>query len=154
MERKKEKTRSEIAFKLSEKTKALVNGYVKAEDTTLSRWMRVLIREYLIEQKVLDKDGNLINGWGDPSKMKKRNCPHHLAVGFDAVVGIAVFKDSPLFIGFKHYSAGNSPDATNMSALLRFLVDRELRRAGVLRQNGELTAAWKGKIGITQKVAA
>jgi len=142
---KSKTTRSEIAFTISARTKAYARMYAKSKHLDLSKFMRGLIEEYLVEKKVLNPHGELINGWGDPSKMKEKSCPRD-GQNHDDLIGIQVYTDSPLFVGLRHYSAGNSPDASNMSALLRFLVERELRRAEVLRENGQLTAQWKGRI--------
>lgn len=153
MEIQKKYLSSGFTVKLPEQTKQLVRVYVKSIFTNVPNWILSLVQEHLIEKKVLDKNGNLRHEWKDPSVMKPKACPR-VEIELDGAIGVVIDKKSDLYIGLEHYSTGNSKDAGNMSALLRFLIDRELRRAGVLTQRGELTAAWKGKIGNIQKVAA
>lgn len=134
-----------FTFLVDSRTKILVRAFVKHIDTDISKWVRSLVREYLIENKVLNASGELINGWGDPSTVRQRECPRG-DIELTERIGVGIDLKSSIYIGLYHYSSGNSIHGDNMSEVLRFLVERGLRREEVITKSGEITAKWSARL--------
>lgn len=119
-----------------------VEMYCQRNDMSVSKWIRSIVKRHLVEKKVLDENGRLINGWGNPL-MKGQKVVRHKRHEELLPYGATFKRNSDLYIGLSNYAHGNRDEAGNLSELIRFLIIRELELAGVTNKKGELTAAFK-----------